>query len=100
MTLDITNSDAGQGTPDVSSLTFTSANWNVAQNVTVTGIDDNYVQTDSNMLTLTPNGSSAVEYAGLAAQTVAITYTDDDVATVVVDPSGISGMPLTLAENG
>ena len=98
--MDISNSDVAQGTADVSTLTFTPANWNVAQSVTVTGIDDNYVQTDTNIVTVSPNASSAVEYGVLAAQTVTASYTDDDVATVVVDPSGISGMPLTLPENG
>ena len=82
------------------SVTFDASNWNVAQSVTVTGIDDNYVQTDSNIVTLTPNASSAVEYAGLSSQDVTATYSDDDVAMVVVDPSGISTIPLTLAENG
>ena len=33
-------SDATEGTVSPASLTFTSANWNVAQTVTVTGVDD------------------------------------------------------------
>ena len=37
--LDITSSDTGEATV-TSSLTFTSANWDTAQTVTVTGVDD------------------------------------------------------------
>ena len=37
---DVTSGDTGEGTIDKASLTFTNANWNVAQTVTVTGIDD------------------------------------------------------------
>jgi hypothetical protein len=40
VTVPIQSSNAHEGKPSVSSLTFTSANWNVPQTVTVTGIDD------------------------------------------------------------
>src|SRR5207245_898886 len=36
----VASSDASEGTADVSTLTFTAANWNTAQTVTVTGVDD------------------------------------------------------------
>ncbi|MDF0555238.1 hypothetical protein PY364_19360, partial [Kamptonema sp. UHCC 0994] len=40
VTIPLTSSNTAEGTADKSSLTFTSANWNVAQTVTVTGVDD------------------------------------------------------------
>ena len=40
MTIDLTSSDTTEGTVLPASLTFTAANWNVAQTVTVTGVDD------------------------------------------------------------
>ena len=40
--LSITSSDTGEATV-TSSLTFTSANWDTAQVVTVTGVDDDLV---------------------------------------------------------
>ena len=36
----ISSSDTGEGTVSPSSLTFTSANWNTPQTVTVTGVND------------------------------------------------------------
>ena len=36
----LSSSDTTEGTLSTSSLTFTAANWNVAQTVTVTGVDD------------------------------------------------------------
>jgi hypothetical protein len=36
----ITSNDASEGTSDVSTLTFTSLNWNTPQTVAVTGADD------------------------------------------------------------
>ena len=38
----ITSSDTGESTV-TSTLTFTNANWNTAQTVTVTGVDDNLI---------------------------------------------------------
>ncbi|XHL93920.1 MAG: DUF4347 domain-containing protein [Microcoleus anatoxicus] len=43
VTIPLTSSNIAEGTIDKSSLTFTSANWNVAQTVTVTGVDDTLV---------------------------------------------------------
>ena len=40
VTIGLSSSDTTEGTVAPSSLTFTPANWNVAQTVTVTGVDD------------------------------------------------------------
>ena len=40
VTIGLSSSDATEGTVSAGSLTFTAANWNVAQTVTVTGVDD------------------------------------------------------------
>ena len=40
MTIALSSSDTTEGTVSPASLTFTTANWNVAQTVTVTGVDD------------------------------------------------------------
>lgn len=36
----VVSSDTGEAIVDSATLTFTSANWNIAQTVTVTGVDD------------------------------------------------------------
>ena len=40
VTIGLSSSDTTEGTVVPASLTFTTANWNVAQTVTVTGVDD------------------------------------------------------------
>ena len=40
VTIGLSSSDTTEGTVAPASLTFTAANWNVAQTVTVTGVDD------------------------------------------------------------
>ena len=46
VTIGISSSDTSEGTPSTSSLTFTATNWDVAQAVTVTGVDDDVVDGD------------------------------------------------------
>src|SRR5206468_1739535 len=40
VTIGLSSSNTAEGTVSAASLTFTAANWNVAQTVTVTGVDD------------------------------------------------------------
>ena len=40
VTIGLSSSDTTEGTVSPASLTFTTANWNSAQTVTVTGVDD------------------------------------------------------------
>ena len=40
VTIGLSSSDTTEGTVAPASLTFTTGNWNVAQTVTVTGVDD------------------------------------------------------------
>jgi ApbE superfamily uncharacterized protein (UPF0280 family) len=42
----ITSNDTSEGTPDVSTLTFTSTNWDTPQTITVTGADDTLIDGD------------------------------------------------------
>ena len=69
-----------------STLTFTSANWNNPQNVTVTGIDDDLVDgTQTTNVTVSINdAASDNDFDAVADQTVSVTTTDDDVAGFTV----------------
>ena len=54
--ISVTSGDTGEATVSPATLTFTSGNWNSAQTVTVTGVDDSLVdgsQTTALMETLT-----------------------------------------------
>ena len=79
--LSITSSDTGEATV-TSSLTFTSANWDTAQVVTVTGVDDDLIDgTITSTVTVSVNdASSDNNFDDVADQTVSVSTTDDDVA--------------------
>ena len=49
VTIALSSSDTTEGTVGPASLTFTTANWNVAQTVTVTGVDDAVVDGDDRL---------------------------------------------------
>ena len=75
---------------------FTAANWNVAQTVTVTGVDDAIVDGDVGYTIVTAAAVSAdAAYNGLNAADVAVTNTDNDAAGITVAPT--SGLMTTEA---
>ncbi|MBD0779933.1 gliding motility-associated C-terminal domain-containing protein [Maribacter sp. ANRC-HE7] len=89
--LDISSDDTNEATVSLAQLTFTSANWDTAQTITVTGVDDAIDRNDSATITLTVNDAGSDDtFDDLTDQTVAIKLTDDDVDTDgdgVLDPS-------------
>ncbi|MEW6157779.1 MAG: hypothetical protein AB1813_10120, partial [Verrucomicrobiota bacterium] len=69
-------------------LTFTSANWNVSQFVTVTAVDD-AVREGLHYSRITHSVSSSdPEYHGIETAFVDVTITDDDAAGVVIRQTG------------
>ena len=95
----LTSSDTGEATIS-GSLTFTPANWDTAQTVTVTGVDDLTVdgtQTESITVSIIDEISDN-DFDAVADQTVSVAITDDDVpgftivdqldGSVEVDESG------------
>jgi hypothetical protein len=81
VTISVASSDASEGVASVQSLTFTASNWNVAQTVTVTGVDDATVDGDINYrVILGPAVSADSGYQGMDATDVALLNRDNDVA--------------------
>ena len=85
---DVTVTFSDDGDSDVSwsgtalsgnALTFTTSNWNVAQEVTLTAAQDDDFDTDTETLTLTASKSGG--YNGETAE-VTVTITDDDSAGI------------------
>ncbi|MBD2514379.1 DUF4114 domain-containing protein [Nostoc sp. FACHB-973] len=60
-------------------LTFTTQNWNVAQNVTVTAVDDAIVEGDDSQTIEHTATSSDADYDGIAIDPVNINITDNDI---------------------
>lgn len=79
----------------VGALTFTTANWNVAQTVTVSAVNDAIAE-GTHLDTIT-HGISGGGYGGVAVGSVTVSITDNDTAGVTVTPSGGSTL---VAEGG
>lgn len=76
----IASSDIFAGTVSPSNLTFTNSNWSVPQVVTVTGVNNNFVNSSGLPYTVniqTPN-STDPNYVGLSARTINFMNSDND----------------------
>src|SRR5207249_906697 len=83
VTVGLTSSDLTEGTVAPASVTFTTVNWNVAQTVTVTGVDDPMV--DGNIayaIVTAPAVSTDPIFNNRNAADVSVTNIDNDVAGI------------------
>ena len=86
--LDVTSSDTGEGTVLPARLTFTPSDWNTAQTVTLTGVDDAPTPSDPNpsagnrsyTVSVAVDAAATADdgYDGLAAATVYAVNADDE----------------------
>ncbi|MEN6494052.1 MAG: SdrD B-like domain-containing protein, partial [Thermoguttaceae bacterium] len=91
VTISITSNDPTEGTVSVSSLTFTAANWNVPQTVTITGVLDALV--DGNVAYKIVTGaatSTDPDYSGLNPVDVDVTNLDANYAPTDIGLSATS----------
>ncbi len=72
VTLNLSSSNTSEGIVSPASLIFTSANWNVPQTVTVTGINDGNPGTGAYRVLFAPAVSSDPNYAGLTPSAVSV----------------------------
>ncbi|MDH5545070.1 MAG: hypothetical protein OEZ43_05720 [Gammaproteobacteria bacterium] len=84
----VTPSSGGEVTLSPTSLTFTAANWNVAQGLTVTAVDDGVAE-GAHTDTITHVASSTdTNYSGLGVASVTANIGDNDTVGVSVVVSG------------
>ncbi|MCP9934861.1 cadherin-like domain-containing protein [Cyanobium sp. Candia 9D4] len=96
VSISIASSDSTEGSTNVSSLTFTPANWNAFQFVTVTGVDDGVVDGNIAYTILTgATTSTDANYSGLAVADVGVTNVDNDAASF-----SISDVSITEGNSG
>ncbi len=96
VTVGLASSDLTEGTVAPASVVFTSANWNVAQTVTVTGVDDLIVDgTVAYTITTAPATSSDSNYNGIDPANVSVSNSDNDAAGITVSPT--AGLVTTEA---
>lgn len=79
VTIPLASSDTTEGTVAPASITFTAANWNTAQNVTITGVDDSEIDGDiAYTIDAGPASSADAGYNSIAIATIAVSNQDDD----------------------
>lgn len=83
-----TSTDLTEGTVGPAVTTFTPDNWNVAQQVTVTGIDDKVTDSDVDFQITHVASSADPAYEGLPVRAVDVTNLDDETPTVFLVPAG------------
>lgn len=93
--VDLVSNNTAVATIDISQLTFTTANYNVPQTITVTGVNNNTVPDVSTTISLAVNDALSDDgYDGVTA-TVSVNVTNDDLAGFIVNP-----LILTISEGG
>jgi trimeric autotransporter adhesin len=87
VTIALTTSNAAEGSLSTNLLTFTNLNWNIAQTITVTGVNDSFVDgTKIYTIATAPAVSADLSYNGLDAGDIVMSNTDNDLFnTLVVD---------------
>ena len=86
VTIAVQSGNTAEGTVSPALLTFTPQNWSSAQQVTVTGVDDDLDDGDAAyQVTVGPPGGGDPIYAALPAQQFSLANADDDEGLVVVD---------------
>ncbi len=78
--IDVQSLDLTEVTVGTASLTFTPSNWNLAQTVTLTSVDELLVDgTQTVSITAAVNSSSDAAFTALASQTVLVDNSDNDI---------------------
>ncbi|MCU4164289.1 Ig-like domain-containing protein [Carboxylicivirga caseinilyticus] len=95
VTINLSSNNTAAATTTPNSLTFTASNWNTAQTVTITALNDNNLTDESATITATVSDGSDASFINLDNKEISITVTDNDIADYTVSPS-----PLSLTEGG
>ena len=97
VTVSVTSQDPGEGTVSPSAMTFSTGDWNTAQTVTATGVDDNVDDGDVTwQVRLVPASSDAAYNDASSAEDVNVTTTDDE----PTPSSALALSPASVTENG
>ena len=82
ITVAVSSADTSEASVSPTSMTFTTGNWNSAQTVTVTGVDDN-LDDDTQTYNIVLNPSGDTKYDALSDVNVPAGTTDNDTAALV-----------------
>ncbi|RPH29880.1 MAG: tandem-95 repeat protein, partial [Bacteroidales bacterium] len=95
VTISFTGVNATEGSINKTNVVFSTLNWNIAQVVTVTGIDDVVADGNISYTIVTTASSTYPLYNGISVADVLVTNADNDVAGISVSP-----ITLTTTEGG
>lgn len=88
----IVSEDTTEGTVSPDTITFTSANWSVAQTITITGVDDALTDGDVEYdINVGPATSADPGYNGHKPSDIRVRNTDNDSVSLVVTNTNDSG---------
>uniref|UniRef100_UPI0025CE2842 DUF4347 domain-containing protein n=1 Tax=Microcoleus sp. CAWBG58 TaxID=2841651 RepID=UPI0025CE2842 len=91
VTIGLNSSNIAEGTVSTPSLTFTPANWDTPQPVTVTGVDDSIGDGDIEYKIITANTvSTDTNYSNKDVADVGISNKDNDTASISITPTEIT----------
>jgi len=94
VTISLSSNNTNEGTISVSSVTFTTANWNAAQTIAVNPVDDDVDDDDITYSIVTGNASSTdANYNNRAVDDVTVVNRDNDTAGFIF--SQTSGLTTT-----
>ncbi|MEG3845288.1 Calx-beta domain-containing protein, partial [Microcoleus sp. herbarium14] len=96
VTIPLTSSNTNEGTVNPSAITFTNANWNTPQTITVTGVDD--LVADGNIaynIVTAAAISTDTNYNGVNPADVALINIDNETAGITIAPT--AGLTTTEA---
>ena len=88
VTITASSGDTTVATVTPPSLTFTTSNWDTAQTVTVSGVEDNIASEDQSVTV--SHGISGGGYGSVSVAHVTVTVNDDDTARVRVSQESLS----------
>ena len=102
VSIGLSSSNAAEGTVSPASVVFTNANYNVAQTVTVTGVDDIAAPAVDGNIAYSIVTAAAISndpsYSNFAVDDVSVTNNDNDVQPVIsaftADPVSNAGAPI------
>ena len=90
----IASSNTGEGQVSPASLIFTTANWNVSQQVTVTGVDDSVPDgAQPYSISVGPATSADAAFQGQSAAPVGAVNLDDDLITISPESGLVTSPP-------
>nr|WP_321405449.1 Ig-like domain-containing protein [uncultured Carboxylicivirga sp.] len=87
--LNIESNDTNAATISSATITFNADNWNIAQSISITGVEDDDLNNESATITISVAAGSDANFVDLTDQTVAITINDNDIANFILTPTSL-----------